>query len=203
VIGTPLSDRARRVRSVELDDQLAVTVTDVEDPYFACRVVPAPFLTSPSDSSPRDNAPRKRVVFEDPQELGPSDHVEVYRDATYELVSRVHTLRSGGREVGFEAEVIEPDVLYPAEGELVEQGGAPVADDYPFPTTIRLAVYSAFDSVRERGDYSVFAGQAPIEHEIALTQKNRLLVIGARTFRIASATPSFDVPYLTLDLRVA
>lgn len=197
MIGTPLSDRARRVRHVDVDSQLVITIDEDKGDYFPARVLPAPFLTSPSDASPRDTSPRKRLVWDVEQELNASDRVEVYRDTTYELVSRVRPLRSGGHEVGFEAELMEPDVLYPAEGELQEQGGEPV-DGFD---AVRLSIFAPFDQVRERGDYDLYSGQAPIEYEVALTRKNRVLDVGGRIFRIVSATPGFDVPYLVLTLR--
>lgn len=196
MIGVPLSDRARQVRDVEVSSALALTITATSGDYFACRRLPVPIPRRPSDSSPRESGEREKLIFDQAQELGSADRVDVWGAGEYELLSDPRSLRSGNGEAGFEVEVMPPARLYPYEATLEEQGGADVS-------TVRCAVFSVTERTTDRGDYADYLGQAPIEHEAALKARNRQLHLGARTLKIVSAVTVFDPPHVSLRLRQA
>lgn len=189
-----MTDSAMRTRHVEVTDQLAITLDEDPGAAFPCKLLSETIPSRPSDASPRETAARQQLLFENPQELRSADRVEI-TGTTYELLSDPRPLRLATKVLGYSAEVMPAEKLYPVRGDLQEQGGDVVQ------ANVKLSIYQPTDVVAGAGDFGDQLGQAPCDYYIALEGRNRALAIGTQRFVIAEALPVFESAYMQLRLR--
>jgi hypothetical protein len=200
MLGATLRDRARRIRHVAISNTLEVSIDTVPSAYFPSALYPPKAVGDDFEGSPRENAPRSRLVFATGgPEIAAADQIAIYGGGTWELVKSTRALRKGEHTIGYEAEVLAPDVLYPLQATLAEQDWAAVTGEDPIP----VAVYVPDQEATDRGSFETYEAQAPIEFDPVLQVRNRGLVLGGKRFRIGKAVANFEVPHVTMQLKRA
>lgn len=189
--GYKLDARGRRTRQVTIAE-LEATVSEVPGPYFPLAITPPRSPKSTNDGSPRESAARYRLVWTVPQDVSVAGRIAVHDGQTYELLTDPRPLRLGASAVGFEAECLPVDVLYPREAEIE---GLPSAEPVP------LSLYTGTETVEGHGDYDTYEGEAPIEFADALLAPNTVLISGERRLRLVEAIVVYEVPHVRMRLR--
>lgn len=185
------------IRRIAVSGQRTVVVTDVPEAAFLAQFTPPDGGSSGDGRSPRDS-PAHTVRWR-AGKFGPNllpqagDRVQI-ATASYELLEGTRELWEGPRLVGYEAEVMPVDTLYPYEAILTEQTGVVIA-------TIPVALWESSDEHRDRGEYLNFDGEAPVEHLLAVT-RNRSLNLNGVPHRITSTMLDASGPRVKFTARV-
>lgn len=194
-LGIPLPDQVRRTQLVTVEDDLDVALDFTVGSYFACLLQPPKDADGNTEGPPRTMVPWK-LFWESSQTLSAAGRVQLQSTGeTFELTSRIRTIKVAETVMGYEAELMKLEELYPRRATLKESNDTQVA------TAMRCAIYQPSESTESRGDYENYSGEAPIEHEAQLQVKNRKLVLGSRVFRIVSAVANYELPHVSLELR--
>jgi hypothetical protein len=197
--GVPLNQRIRRVLSVSLDAEMALTLDDDPSAYFPAHLAQPSGENSTSDISPRQGratstlwlGPRLPVV------LHPSDRIEV-AGTTYELLSAPRAVTEGRSAIGHRVPVLPIGELYPRTAAV-----HPLGDDDP-AGEIECSLFSLASRNAPRGDYHDSFGEAPASALALLEGPNRELRFeGGERWKIRDASLSREVPFVALSLTKA
>lgn len=185
------------IRRVTVSGQRTVTVVDSPEPAFLVQFTPPDGGSSGDGRSLRSDPPytvRWRAGrFGPTQRPQAGDRVKI-ATASYELLEGTRELWEGPRLVGYEAEVMPVDILYPYEATLTEQTGAVIG-------TVPVALWESSDEHRDHGEYLNFEGEAPAEHLLTVT-RNRSLNLNGVPHRITSTILDASGPRVKFTARV-
>lgn len=191
MIGSTLSERAYRSRLLTIGDDLTVTLDEAPSAYMACSLRSASVSTT---GNPRATEPGEVRWTQGPT-LTAGSRLSFWSGEEWELLEAPSPVRVNNTRVGWWAPALPTAGLYPRVAALQELGGAPTA------VTVPLSLYQPSERDTDRGNYEDFAGDAPLDLAEHLTIANRQLAIGTETFKIARATPDYETPRVSLELR--
>lgn len=173
------------IRRVAVDPDGTISVDDTPNLWIGVQWVKTGRSLSGVDrTSPRRERTdllryRNGVLLPAGGPLGAGDRVEL-DGAGYEVLEDSRSVRVGRRTVSLEVPIQAVNLLYPLEGAIAQQGGAPVEP------SVRFSVYSADESHDTTGTYEDYVAETDISHhsEVGI---NRQLVSDGNIYKIISA----------------
>lgn len=195
------TDNARVSRRVTVDPVGAITVVDALEDWFPAQKISTGQTRAGSDSASvrrlRTDLFRYRLGLLGPlgDPLRAGDRIQV-NDVDYEILENPRDFHLGRMVIGAEASIKQVTKLYPFEGAINEQGGAPVK------AAVRFSVYSTDEIHETTGTYEVYAAETDLGNH-AECKINHNFTSDGKVFKITAAENDLVGGFVRMTVRKA
>lgn len=195
------TDNARIIRRVTVDESGNISVTDIAESWFpALRMrtgAPRPSQDSASPRRLRSDRVRFRNGYLGPPggQLRAGDRINM-GDTDFEVLEDPRDFHLGRRIIGCEVPVRSVEKLYPFEGAIQEQGGAPIK------AGVRFSIYATDETHDSTGTYENYNAETDLSNA-AECRVNHHFVTDGKVYKITASENDLAGGYVRMTVRKA